>query len=112
MRSNLSTARRSVSGPAGRCEPRGPSTRLLARRASAPPRLSQALRETQSDESGSAAKIFKRNAGMDWKVFIVADSAVMHGAVCFSGTRIPVSVPLDNLAAGESPEQRYPHAQS
>jgi uncharacterized protein (DUF433 family) len=25
----------------------------------------------------------------------------MHGAVCFRGTRIPVSVVLDNLAAGE-----------
>jgi uncharacterized protein (DUF433 family) len=26
----------------------------------------------------------------------------MHGAVCFTGTRIPVTVVLDNLAAGES----------
>jgi uncharacterized protein (DUF433 family) len=48
---------------------------------------------------------------MDWKAFIIADSAVMHGAVCFRGTRIPVSVILDNLAAGESPERildQYP----
>jgi len=28
----------------------------------------------------------------------------MHGAVCFRGTRIPVSVVLDNLAAGETTE--------
>jgi uncharacterized protein (DUF433 family) len=39
---------------------------------------------------------------MDWKPYITADPQVMHGAVCFRGTRIPVSVVLDNLAAGES----------
>jgi uncharacterized protein (DUF433 family) len=39
---------------------------------------------------------------MDWKPHITADPQVMHGAVCFRGTRIPVSVVLDNLAAGES----------
>ena len=39
---------------------------------------------------------------MDWRPFITADPQVMHGAVCFRGTRIPVSVVLDNLAAGES----------
>jgi uncharacterized protein (DUF433 family) len=38
---------------------------------------------------------------MDWRPFISADPQVMHGAVCFRGTRIPVSVVLDNLAAGE-----------
>jgi uncharacterized protein (DUF433 family) len=48
---------------------------------------------------------------MDWKALIVADAAVMHGAVCFRGTRIPVSVVLDNLAAGETSErilEQYP----
>jgi uncharacterized protein (DUF433 family) len=48
---------------------------------------------------------------MDWKSFIVADAAVMHGAVCFRGTRIPVSAILDNLAAGETPKrilEQYP----
>ena len=39
---------------------------------------------------------------MDWKPFISADPEIMHGAVCFRGTRIPVSVVLDNLAAGET----------
>jgi len=29
----------------------------------------------------------------------------MHGAVCFRGTRVPVSVVLDNLAAGETTER-------
>lgn len=39
---------------------------------------------------------------MDWTPFIAADPGILHGTVCFSGTRIPVSVVLDNLAAGES----------
>ena len=39
---------------------------------------------------------------MDWKPYISADPQIMHGAVCFRGTRIPVSVVLDNLAAGET----------
>jgi uncharacterized protein (DUF433 family) len=39
---------------------------------------------------------------MDWKPHITADPKVMHGTACFRGTRIPVSVVLDNLAAGET----------
>ena len=39
---------------------------------------------------------------MDWKPHITADPQIMHGAVCFRGTRVPVSVVLDNLAAGET----------
>lgn len=48
---------------------------------------------------------------MDWKAYIIADPNIMHGAVCFCGTRIPVSVVLDNLAANETPERilrQYP----
>jgi len=48
---------------------------------------------------------------MDWTPYITADLEIMHGAVCFKGTRIPVSVVLDNLAAGETPErirEQYP----
>ena len=48
---------------------------------------------------------------MDWTPHIHADPAIMHGAACFRGTRIPVSVVLDNLAAGETPERildQYP----
>ena len=48
---------------------------------------------------------------MDWKPHISADPQIMHGAVCFRGTRIPVSLVLDNLAAGETPERilaQYP----
>jgi uncharacterized protein (DUF433 family) len=52
---------------------------------------------------------------MDWKPFIVSDPAVMHGTVCFRGTRIPVSVVLDNLAVGETAERildQYPSLRS
>jgi len=42
---------------------------------------------------------------MDWKPLISADPKVLHGAVCFAGTRVPVSVVLDNLADGETPER-------
>jgi uncharacterized protein (DUF433 family) len=48
---------------------------------------------------------------MDWKPHLSADPEIMHGTVCFNGTRIPVSVVLDNLAAGETPERildQYP----
>jgi uncharacterized protein (DUF433 family) len=37
---------------------------------------------------------------MRWQDLIGADPEIMHGATCFLGTRIPVSVVLDNLAAG------------
>ncbi len=39
---------------------------------------------------------------MDWIPHITTDPQIMHGTVCFRGTRVPVSVVLDNLAAGES----------
>lgn len=48
---------------------------------------------------------------MDWKLYITVDPSVMHGAVCFEGTRIPVSVVLDNRADGATPEEilgQYP----
>ena len=48
---------------------------------------------------------------MEWTPYITADPEIMHGAVCFKGTRIPVSVVLDNLAEGSTPErirEQYP----
>lgn len=48
---------------------------------------------------------------MDWRTYLTVNPEVMHGAVCFAGTRIHVSVVLDNLAAGETTErilQEYP----
>ena len=38
----------------------------------------------------------------DWKPYIAADPQIMHGTACFRGTRVPVSIVLDNLAAGET----------
>lgn len=52
---------------------------------------------------------------MDWKPFIATDPGILHGAVCFAGTRIPVSVALDNLAEGATPEEilhQYPSLQA
>ena len=48
---------------------------------------------------------------MDWKQHINSDPNVMHGVVCLGGTRVPVSVVLDNLAADATPQQildQYP----
>lgn len=42
---------------------------------------------------------------MKWQDYINVDPAVCHGRVCIRGTRIMVSVILDNLAAGLSEEE-------
>ena len=42
---------------------------------------------------------------MDWKERITVDPHVCHGRPCIRGTRIMVSVVLDNLAAGVPPEE-------
>lgn len=42
---------------------------------------------------------------MNWKDRISVDPNVCHGKPCIKGTRVMVSVILDNLADGESPEQ-------
>lgn len=36
----------------------------------------------------------------NWRDFITADPEVCHGKPCIKGTRIMVSVVLDNLVAG------------
>ena len=48
---------------------------------------------------------------MDWKHYITTEPSILHGAVCFVGTRIPVSAVLDNLAEGATPSEillQYP----
>jgi uncharacterized protein (DUF433 family) len=40
---------------------------------------------------------------MNWQERIKADPLVCHGQACIAGTRVMVSVVLDNLADGESP---------
>ena len=42
---------------------------------------------------------------MNWRDHITVDPAVCHGAPCFRGTRVMVSVVLDNLAAGKTAEE-------
>jgi len=42
---------------------------------------------------------------MSWQDFITVDPAVCHGKACFKGTRIMVSIVLDNLAAGLGTEE-------
>jgi len=44
---------------------------------------------------------------MNWRDLITTDPHVCHGQACIKGTRIPVSVVLDNLAADEIIES-YP----
>lgn len=42
---------------------------------------------------------------MSWRDRIVSDLAILGGQPCIRGTRIPVSVVLDNLAAALSVEE-------
>jgi len=42
---------------------------------------------------------------MDWRDHISVDPQVCHGKPCVAGTRVMVSVILDNLAAGQSVEE-------
>ena len=50
-----------------------------------------------------------QNRHMNWNARISSDPAVCHGRACIKGTRIMVSVVLDNLAAGMSPEELQRH---
>ncbi len=42
---------------------------------------------------------------MAWQDRISINPAICHGKACIRGTRVMVSVVLDNLAAGEAPEK-------
>ena len=41
---------------------------------------------------------------MNWRDHITVDPTICHGKACIKGTRIMVSVILDNLASAHSPE--------
>lgn len=41
----------------------------------------------------------------DWKDRISVDPNICHGKACIKGTRVMVSVILDNPASGETPER-------
>ena len=42
---------------------------------------------------------------MKWQDYVTVDPAVCHGKACIKGTRIMVSVVLDDLAAGLTPDE-------
>jgi uncharacterized protein (DUF433 family) len=42
---------------------------------------------------------------INWQTYITVDPAICHGQPCIQGTRVMVSVILDNLAAGLSIEE-------
>ncbi len=42
---------------------------------------------------------------MDWRAHISSQPQVCHGRPCITGTRVMVSVVLDNLAAGLTAEE-------
>ena len=42
---------------------------------------------------------------VDWRAHITVDPDVCHGRPCIKGTRVMVSVVLDNLAAGKTPKE-------
>ncbi|MBZ5544669.1 MAG: DUF433 domain-containing protein [Acidobacteriia bacterium] len=42
---------------------------------------------------------------MTWQERITVDPTICHGKACIKGTRVMVSVVLDNLAAGETAEE-------
>ncbi len=44
---------------------------------------------------------------MRWQDYIVATPDTLHGTPRFEGTRIPVSVVLDNLASGIAAEEIF-----
>lgn len=42
---------------------------------------------------------------MDWKQRVIVDPMICHGKACIKGTRIMVSVILDNLADGMTEQE-------
>lgn len=47
----------------------------------------------------------RSDPNMKWQDHISVNPNICHGQACFTGTRIMVSVVLDNLAAGVSNEE-------
>ena len=42
---------------------------------------------------------------MNWQEYISVDPNICHGQACITGTRVMVTVVLDNLAAGMTAEE-------
>ena len=64
-----------------------------------------------AETSDNANLQSNRAYNMSWRDHIATAPLFCHGQACIAGTRIPVSVVLDNLAAGPSEAEileRYP----
>ena len=48
---------------------------------------------------------FRRQLTMNWHEYISVDPNICHGQACIAGTRVMVTVVLDNLAAGLTVEE-------
>ena len=60
------------------------------------------------DSPSSARGLWQEIEGgltMDWREHITVDPNVCHGQACIAGTRVMVTVILDNLAAGLAPAE-------
>jgi uncharacterized protein (DUF433 family) len=42
---------------------------------------------------------------LNWRDRIIIDAAIHHGEPCIKGTRVPVSVIVESIADGDTPEQ-------
>ena len=55
---------------------------------------------------------YKKMVTIDWKTRIISDPSIMFGKPTIKGTRVPVELIIDKLAAGRTFEQllkSYPH---
>lgn len=65
-------------------------------------------------EYGSIGRIEVKEQTVNWRNRIITDPQICHGRACIKGTRIMVSVILDNLAVGLSYDEiiaSYPSLQ-
>jgi uncharacterized protein (DUF433 family) len=68
--------------------------------------LAHQLRVAKPDSPDVAGVAwYSKGAMTDWRDRITTSPDVCHGAACVRGTRIPVSVVLDNLAEGLPAEE-------
>lgn len=59
----------------------------------------------QTQHFYASIALHSQEVRMIWRDRITVDPAVCHGKPCIKGTRVMVSVVLDNIAAGDTTEQ-------
>ena len=65
----------------------------------------QPLEKVKVDFSSvETIRISRPLPALNWRDYVTVDPEICHGRACVSGTRIMVSIVLDNLAAGLSPD--------